>query len=111
MKNHVIANGQILQTNKKWSNLKQNQQNMITEWLQAEYQRFIEVNLRKPKKKEEEYILDIVLEQIRERNIWIPYQEVKAYFTNKKGKWYRKLENEFESRRKEEEKFVHIVDE
>ncbi|MGQ0420765.1 hypothetical protein ACT4US_17925, partial [Bacillus sp. HC-Mk] len=41
MKNHVIANGQILQMNKKWSNLKQNQQNMITEWLQAEYQMLV----------------------------------------------------------------------
>ncbi|PFT74927.1 transposase, partial [Bacillus thuringiensis] len=29
--------------------------------------------------------------------------EVKAYFACKKGKWYRKLENEFEDRRKEEE--------
>ncbi|MGQ0453959.1 transposase, partial [Bacillus sp. SS-TM] len=66
MKNHVIANGQILQMNKKWSNLKQNQQNMITEWLQAEYQRFIEVHLRKPKKKE----LGIVAEQ----------PEYKAYY-------------------------------
>ncbi|WP_170972629.1 hypothetical protein [Bacillus mycoides] len=111
MKNHVIVNDQILQTNKKGSNLKQNQQNMITEWLQAEYQRFIEVSLRKPKKKEEEYILDIVMEQIRERDIWIPYQEVKTYFANKKGKWYRKLENEFESRRKEDGKWGHVVDE
>ncbi|MDZ5480104.1 transposase [Bacillus thuringiensis] len=109
MKNHVIVNDQILQKNKKWSNLKQNQQHMITEWLQAEYQRFIKVHLRKPKKKEEEYILDIVMEQIRERDIWIPYQEVKKYFTNKKEKWYRKLENELESRRKEEEKLVHVA--
>ncbi|OUB36088.1 transposase [Bacillus thuringiensis serovar yunnanensis] len=110
MKNHEHINGQILQTNKKWSHLKQNQQNRITEWLQAEYQWFIEVHLRKPKKKEEEYILDTVTEQIRELNIWIPYQEVKTYFTNKKGKWYRKLENEFESRRKEEEKLSYVVD-
>ncbi|PFT90519.1 hypothetical protein COK81_16045 [Bacillus thuringiensis] len=32
-------------------------------------------------------------------DMWIPYGEVKTYFARKKGKWYRKLENEFEDRR------------
>ncbi|MBY7115367.1 transposase [Bacillus sp. 17RED48] len=102
MKNHVIVNGQILQTNKKWSHLKQGQKNSIAGWLKAEYQQFIEVYLRKPKRYEEEYIIDSVMEQINNHKILIPYQEVKTYFTNKKGNWYRKLESEFENRRKED---------
>lgn len=103
MKNHVIVNGQILQTNKKWSHLTQNQKNLIAEWLREEYRSFIMMYLRKPKRYEEEYIVDSVMERIHARGIWIPYGEVKTYFSCKKGKWYRKLENEFENRRKEEE--------
>ncbi|MBG9617148.1 transposase [Bacillus cereus] len=104
MKNHEHVNGQILQTNKKWSHLKQNQKNLIAGWLQEEYRGFIVMYLRKPKRKEEEYMLDSVMERIQARDIWIPYVEVKTYFTRKKGKWYRKLESELESRRMEEEK-------
>ncbi|OTW61618.1 transposase, partial [Bacillus thuringiensis serovar silo] len=40
------------------------------------------------------------------RDIWIPYVEVKTYFTRKKGKWYRKLESELENRRIEEEEQI-----
>ncbi|MED1560121.1 transposase [Bacillus paramycoides] len=109
MKNHVIVNDQILQINKKWSHLKQNQKDLIAGWLRVEYQQFIKAHLRKPKRYEEEYIIDSVMEQINNHNIWIPYQEVKTYFTNKNGKWYRKLENEFENMRKEEEKSIHIT--
>ncbi|MBU4642330.1 transposase [Bacillus toyonensis] len=108
MKNHVLENGRILQTNKKWSHLKQKQKNLIVGWLQEEYRCFIEVYLRKPKRYEEEYMLDSVMERIQAQGIWIPYIEVKTYFTSKKGKWYRKLENEFENKRKEE-KLVHIA--
>jgi hypothetical protein len=105
MKNHEHVNGQILQTNKKWSHLKQNQKNLIAGWLQEEYRGFIVMYLRKPKRYEEEYMLDSVMERIQARNIWIPYVEVKKYFTRKKKKkWYRKLESELESRRMEEEK-------
>jgi hypothetical protein len=108
MKNHDIVNGQILQTNKKWSHLKQNQKNLIAEWLQEEYRGFIAMYLRKPKRFEEEYMIDSVMERMQARDIWIPlmYVEVKTYFTRKKGKWYRKLESELENRRIEEEEQI-----
>ncbi|PEF60579.1 transposase [Bacillus cereus] len=106
MKNHVIVNGQILQTNKKWSHLTQNQKNLIAEWLREEYRSFIMMYLRKPKRYEEEYIVDSVMERIHARSMWVPYGEVKTYFARKKGKWYRKLENEFEDRRKEEQMYI-----
>ncbi len=102
MKNHIQVDGQILQTNKKWPQLKQIQKDLIAGWLQSEYRLFIERFLRKPKPHEEDYILEAVMEQIHERGIWIPYQEVKIYYSNKKGKWYRKLETEFENNRKKE---------
>ncbi|MDO6632368.1 hypothetical protein [Bacillus thuringiensis] len=53
MKNHIIVNGQILQTNKKRSHIKQGQKNSITGWLKVEYYQFIEVYLQKPKRYKE----------------------------------------------------------
>lgn len=33
MKNHIKVNGKILQTNKKWSHLKQRQRQHISNWV------------------------------------------------------------------------------
>ena len=77
MEHHIIEDHQILQTNKKWSHLTQNQKNLIAEWLREEYRSFIMMYLRKPKHYEEEYIVDSVMERIHARGIWIPYGEVK----------------------------------
>ncbi len=75
---------------------------LVVEVSREEYRIFIILYLRKPKRYEEEYIVDTVMELIHARGIWIRYGEVKMYFVRKKGKWYRKLENEFEDRRTEE---------
>ncbi|PEA01789.1 hypothetical protein CON37_25955 [Bacillus cereus] len=63
---------------------------------------FTERFLRKPKPYEEEYIREAVMEQIHEPGIWIPYQEVKIYYSMEKEKWDRKLEMKFENNRKAE---------
>ncbi|OQR53274.1 transposase [Bacillus sp. CDB3] len=109
MKNHDRVNGQLLQTNKKWSHLKQNQKDLTAEWLQEEYRSFIDMYSRKPKQYEEEYILDSVMERIQTQGIKLPYVEVQTYFLYKKGKWYRKLESELENRRNEEEKQIRLM--
>ncbi|OQR53385.1 transposase [Bacillus sp. CDB3] len=109
MKNHDRVNRKLLQTNKKWSHLKQNHKDLIAEWLQEEYRSFIDMYWRKPKQYEEEYILESVMERIQTQGIEVPYVEVKTYFTRKKGKWYRKLESELENRRNEEEKQIRLM--
>lgn len=58
MKNHIVIDGRILQTNKRWSDLKLSQREWIT-------------NLLK------EHTLDEVYAQIQDRGIWIPYAEIK----------------------------------
>ncbi len=35
--------------------------------------------------------------QMQEREIWILYGEVKRYYLSKIGKWFRKIESEWES--------------
>ena len=39
MKNHIIVNGKLLQTNKKFSQLKNSQKQKINGWLYEEYEK------------------------------------------------------------------------
>ncbi|MCX2829673.1 transposase [Bacillus pseudomycoides] len=97
MKNHIKVNGQIRQTNKKWSHLRQQQRERISNWLRREYTKFVQVNNRRPKKYEHDVILSEVMNRIEEREIWIPYGEVKRHYLSKIGKWFRKIESEWEA--------------
>ncbi|WP_439876720.1 hypothetical protein ACSLGG_29690 (plasmid) [Bacillus mycoides] len=80
MKNHIKVNGKLLQTNKKWSHLRQKQKDNISNWLGREYIQFVRTHHRKPIKYEHDEILHEVMNQIQEREIWIPYGEVKKYY-------------------------------
>lgn len=46
MKHHIKVNGQIRQTNKKWSHLRQQQKERISNWLRREYTKFVQLNHR-----------------------------------------------------------------
>ncbi|MBE5109037.1 transposase [Bacillus thuringiensis] len=104
MKNHIKVNGKILQTNKKWLHLKQKQKEYISNTLRREYTQFVKTNPRKPRKYEHDEILHEVMNQIQEREIWIPYDEVKQYYLRKIGRWFRKIESEWESQISNSEK-------
>ncbi|HEK9104086.1 TPA: hypothetical protein SUB30_005666 [Bacillus pseudomycoides] len=41
-------------------------------------------------------ILSEVMDRIEECEIWIPYGEVKRYYLSKNGKWFRKIEKEWD---------------
>lgn len=96
MKNHTMVNGNLLQTNKKWSYLRQKQKDDISNWLRREYIQFVRAQHRNPRKYEHDEILHEVMNQIQEREIWIPYGEVKKYYVSKIGKWFRKIEDGWE---------------
>ncbi len=51
---------------------------------------------RRPKKYDHDEILHAVMDQIHDREIWIPYGEIERYYKSKIGKWYRKIESEGE---------------
>lgn len=65
MKKHLKVNNKLLNTNKKWKDLKNSQK----EWIK---------NLAR------DYSLDEVYEKIQEKEIWIPYLEVKKHCNYKK---------------------------
>lgn len=95
MKNHIKINGKVLQTNKRWSHLRQRQKEGIADWLRSEYISFVQMHQRRPEKNEHDEIINVVMNKIHEREIWIPYKEVEKYYKSKIGKWYRKIEKEW----------------
>lgn len=80
LKNHIKVDGRLLQTNKKWSQLKMSQKEWIDNKLKEQYKGFVAKNNRKPNKEEGNEIIDSVYSMIEEKQIWIPFNEVKQYF-------------------------------
>lgn len=78
MKNHIKVNGKLLQTNKKWSHLKERQKTWIFEVTKEEHSAFVSEHGKLPRKKYKEVIVDKVMEKINEREIWIPYYEAES---------------------------------
>ena len=86
MKNHRKVNERLLQTNKKWSQLKLKQKEFVYNCIKKEYNSFVQENKRIPNKKEDIFILDEVYSIIQGRDIWIPYDEVKRFYKSKLAK-------------------------
>lgn len=83
MKNHEYRNGKLLQTNKKFSQLKQSQKEWISGLLREKYLKGMSETGRKLSPKETNQILIEVYEAIQEKDIWIPMGEVEKYFKGK----------------------------
>ncbi|MCL2370785.1 MAG: transposase [Firmicutes bacterium] len=73
----IRASGKLLQTNKKWSHLKQSQKNLIYKVAQAEYDKYIANKPVPPRSHKNDMIIDAVYAAIETKEIWIPYGEVK----------------------------------
>lgn len=92
MKRHMKMEGKLLQRNKAWSDLKQTQKEWIAASLKKNYLTALKEN-QLNKQKEQEIIIR-VLDEIEERDIWIPISEVRRYFNSKKRQWKRKYEKQ-----------------
>jgi len=67
-----------LQTNKKWTALKQSQRAWIQEITAKEHAAYVEEHGKLPMKKSKEAVLDKVHDRISERGIWIPHGEFRS---------------------------------
>ncbi|MEN3156411.1 hypothetical protein [Priestia aryabhattai] len=83
IKNHVYQNGRFVQTNKKFSALKQKQKEWITNELRHRYINATNYPHTKLLPKKRDQILDQIYDLIEEKEIWIPYDEVKKYYFSK----------------------------
>lgn len=98
-KNHAVVNGRLIQTDKKFSALKEKQKAKIAEWLYSSYrQSYLDCG-RLPGKQEDEEIVGCVLDKIEEAQIWIPAGEIFGYYRKRKKKLENRLKREFPDRK------------
>jgi hypothetical protein len=91
-KNHVWVNGTLLQTNKKWSQLKQKQRDWIYEITRAAHKKFVEEQNRLPMKTGKKNLIADIITKIDERGIWLPSYEME----NGIGKYVDRLNRKAE---------------
>ena len=79
MKNHIKVNGKLPQTNKRFSQLKNSQKDWIaTELYKLYHDKMIERRTTKKLSPDHrDAVISFLYEQIQNREIWIPYDEVK----------------------------------
>jgi len=93
LKNHILVDGRLLQTNKTWSQLKERQKAWIGELLRNEYMLLAQDAGRSLHKDEYGVIVSRVYEQIEKREIWIPFNEVRQYFSSKVARYRKSFQN------------------
>ena len=94
MKNHKRVNGQLLQTNKTFRQLKQKQKIKINDWMFEAYHNQYLATGRYPGPKEDYKIVANVLEKIEEAKIWIPDYEIEERYEKVKLKLKKRLNGE-----------------
>lgn len=110
-KNHEMIDGKLLQTDKKYSQLKLKQKEKIAEWM---FQATKDYYIRKytfPNDKHLGEVVDAVYEKITAANIWIPYGEVFKHYKSKRSainKRVRKSLNEKAESRTEKVCFMNM---
>ena len=89
-KNHVRVNGTLLQTNKKWSHLKQKQKDWIYDTIRKQHSKYLNEVNKLPEKKDKDKLIENVLLKIDERGIWLPSHELKRIINKYIDKLNRK---------------------
>ena len=97
MKNHIKVNGKLLQTNKRFSQLKNSQKDWIaTELYNLYHDKMKERRTtRKLSPDHRDAVISSLYEQIQNREIWIPYDEVKKYASSKTTKIVKSFKKQF----------------
>ena len=77
-KNHVRVNGTLLQTNKKWSHLKQKQRDWIYGITRSEHKKYVEEHSQLPLKADKKKLISVIETKVDERGIWLPSDELEG---------------------------------
>ena len=80
MKNHEYVDGKLLQTNKKYSQLKLKQKEKIHAWMYESYLNWYRKHDRFPDAKCADEVLEPVMARIEAAEIWIPYGQVLKHY-------------------------------
>lgn len=92
IKNHKYVDGRLIQTNKKFSALKEKQKTKISEWLYVSFKEYLS-NHRNLKSGEDDIVLPVI-EKIKEADIWIPDYEIYEYYRKRIPKLRKRYEHE-----------------
>ncbi|WP_312475098.1 hypothetical protein [Neobacillus sp.] len=97
MKNHIKVNGKLLQTNKRFLQLKNSQKEWIaTELCNLYFEKLKERRTtRKLLPNYRDTVISSLYEQIQNREIWIPYDEVEKYAFSKITKIVKSFKKRF----------------
>lgn len=99
-KNHKMLDGKLLQTDKKYSNLKMKQKENINLWIGQEIRSYYKENGKMPRKEHEfQIVLDKLYDRIENADIWISYGEIHKRFMGSRMGRLDKIEGQI---RKEE---------
>ena len=110
-KNHEMIDGKLLQTDKKYAQLKLKQKEKIAEWMFQATRDYYMKKYTFPNVKHLEEVVDIVYEKIEDAEIWIPYGEVFKHYKSKRSdinKRIRRSLNEKEESRIEKVCFMNM---
>lgn len=110
-KNHEMIDGKLLQTDKKYSQLKLKQKEKIAEWMFQATRDYYTRKSTFPNDKHLEEVVDSVYEKIEAAEIWIPYGEVFKHYKSKRSninKRVRKSLNEKIESRTEKVCFMNM---
>ena len=93
MKNHIRIGGTLLQTNKKWSHLKESQKAWIRETAKHEYNRFITERGKLPVHGSKKGLIEHIYDRVEKRGIWVPFFEVSRVLSKDLARWNRRHES------------------
>lgn len=80
--------------NRVFKDLKQKQKEKISNWLYIETYRYYETNKRMPDDTERDAILETVYTKIKGSAIWIPFDEIVAYYLKKLSQYEIRIQRE-----------------
>ena len=106
-----VVYGKLLQTDKKYAQLKLKQKEKIAEWMFQVTRDYYKKNYTFPNDRQIEKVVNIVYEKIEEAEIWVPYGEVLRHYKSKRSAINRRVRkelNEKEENRNEKVCFMNM---
>ena len=88
MKTHKMVNGQLLNMNKRFSDLSMKQQEFIKGLFREKYNEFLSLELNYGEMND--FILSSAWTEVENRGIWIPYSEFKKAYDSYKNRLTKK---------------------
>lgn len=110
-KNHQIVEGKLLQTDKKYAQLKLKQKEKIAEWIFQETRNYYQKHYVFPDDRHICDVIDKVYAKIESAEIWIPYDEVFKHYKKKRADIHKRVKKSLqqaESQRTEKVCFMNM---